>query len=133
MSGATAAARTALATLLRADPVLAATLNGVVEGPAVRASTPYAEIGEAVAGDWGTKDRAGRELRLAVILRDAAETSTRIGTLVTAVEAAVPGLSRDLPGWRVASIAFLRSRIAGDGPGRWIAAVEFRVRMLATG
>lgn len=132
MSGATAAARTALATLLRADPVLAATLNGVFEGPAVRASTPYAEIGEAVAGDWGTKDRAGRELRLAVILRDAAETSTRIGTLVAAVEVAVPGLPRDLAGWRVASVAFLRSRIAGDGPGRWIAAVEFRVRMLAT-
>lgn len=132
MSGATAAARAALATLLRADPVLAATLNGVFEGPAVRASPPFAEIGEAVSGDWGTKDRAGRELRLAVILRDAAETATRIATLAAAVEAAVPGLPRDLPGWRVASVVFLRSRIAGDGPGRWIAAVEFRVRMLAS-
>lgn len=131
MSGATATARAALAATLRADPVLSATLNGVFDGPAVRASPPFAEIGEATAGDWGTKDRAGRELRLAVILRDAAETSTRIGTLTAAVEAAVPGLPRDLPGWRVASVAFLRSRIAGDGPGRWIAAVEFRVRVLA--
>lgn len=131
MSGATAAARAALATLLRADPVLSATLNGVFEGPAVRASTPFAEIGEAVAGDWGTKDRAGRELRLAVILRDVGETSTRIGTLGAAVEAAVPALPRDLPGWRVASVVFLRSRVAGEGPGRWIAAIEFRVRMLA--
>ncbi|HET9511485.1 MAG TPA: DUF3168 domain-containing protein [Sphingomonas sp.] len=132
MSAATATARAALATLLRADAVLAATLNGVFDGPAARASPPFAEIGEATAGDWGTKDRVGRELRLAVILRDAGETSARIGTLTAAVEAAVPRLPRDLPGWRVASVAFLRSRVAGEGPGRWIAAVEFRVRMLAT-
>ncbi|MDV3166708.1 MAG: DUF3168 domain-containing protein ['Waltheria sp.' little leaf phytoplasma] len=133
MSGATAAARAALATLLRADPVLRATLNGVFDGPAVRATPPFAEIGEATSGDWGTKDRVGRELRLAVILRDATETSARIAALAAAVEAAVPGLPRDLVGWRVASVAFLRSRIAGEGPGRWIAAVEFRVRMLASG
>ncbi len=116
---------------LRADPVLAATLNGVFDGPAVRASTPFAEVGDGIAGDWGTKDRAGRELRLAVIVRDAAETSVRLGGLVAAVEAAVPGLPRDLDGWRVASVVFLRSRVAGEGPGRWIGSVEFRVRVLA--
>ncbi len=132
MTGAVGAVRTALIAALRGDPALAGRLNGVFAVPPVRASPPYAEIAEIASSDWGTKDAVGRELAVPVILRAAGETSVAITTLAHAVEGAVDRLPRDLPGWRVASAVFVRSRIAGEAPGRWIAAVEFRVRMLAT-
>lgn len=133
MSGAESAVRGAMVAALRADPALTAALNGVFDGPAVRASPPFAEVGEALAVDWGTKDARGRELRLAVSIRDLAERPARLTTLVDAAERAVEGIARDLPGWRVASVAFLRSRIAGEAPGAWLAVIEYRVRVLETG
>ena len=130
MSGAGNALRTACRRALRDDAVLKAVLNGVFEGPAVRASHPYAEVAETFATDWGTKDQRGREVRLAVLVHDAGETSSRLVSLAEAVEAAVLAMPRDIGGWRVASLVFVRSRIAGEGRGRWLASVEFRVRVL---
>ncbi|MES2337815.1 MAG: DUF3168 domain-containing protein [Pseudomonadota bacterium] len=130
MSGAGPVLRAAMADALRADAMLAATLNGVFDGPAVRASPPFAEIAETLGTDWSTKDARGREVRLAVLLRDETETSARLATLAEAVELAVLAMPRTIPGWHVASLVFVRSRIAGEGPGRWIASVEFRARVL---
>ncbi len=130
MSGASAVLRAGLAAALRADATLADGLNGVFLGPAVRASTPFAEVTETLATDWGTKDTAGREVRLAVLVHDVAETTARLTMLADAVEAAALAMPRDLDGWRVASLVFVRSRVAGDGPGRWLASVEFRARVL---
>ena len=106
-------------------------LNGVFEGPPVKATPPYAEIGELLSGDWSVKDRDGRELRLAVTVRDAGETAARVQALGDAVGAAIAGLPRDLDGWRVASLVFVRSRLLRPAPGRWSAVIEYRVRMLA--
>jgi hypothetical protein len=130
MSGAGSALRTAMAAALRADPTLGAALNGVFPGPVARASTPYAEIAETLSTDWGTKDAIGREVRLAVLLRDATETPTRLTELAEAAEQAVLAMPRAVDGWHVASLTFVRSRIAGEAPGRWLAAVEFRARVL---
>ena len=107
-------------------------LNGVYEGPPVKATPPYAEIGETLSGDWGVKDRDGRELRLAVTVRDAGETSARVQALGDAVGAAIAGMPRDLDGWRVASLVFVRSRLLRPAPGRWGVVIEYRVRVLAT-
>lgn len=131
MSGAVDALRSALVAALTDHAALADRLNGVFAGPAVRASPPYAEIAEIAASDWGTKDCVGRELRVPVLVRAAGETSERVTQLAHAVETVVETLPRDLPGWRIASAVFLRSRVAGEGAGRWVAAIEFRVRMLA--
>ena len=130
MSGAGTALRAAMIDALRADPVLAATLNGVFAGPAVRTSPPYAEIAETLSVDWDTKDRRGREVRLAVLVRDATETPARMMELADAAERAVLAMPRAIAGWHVASLVFLRTRIAGEAPGRWLAAIEFRARAL---
>lgn len=130
MTAATAAVRAAIGAALRGDATLAGVLNGVFDGPAVRASEPYADIADVAASDWGTKDRRGRELRVAVRLRDAGETPARLGLLVDAAERAIEGLPRALDGWRIASCVFLRSRTAGEGPGRWLAVIEYRLRVL---
>ena len=130
MTGAEEAVRAAVGDALRGHAALAG-LNGVFDGPAVRATPPFAEVREVLSVDWGTKDARGRELRVAVALRDAGEEPGRVSALAEAAGQAVEGLARDLDGWRVASVAFLRSRVAGEAPGRWLAVVEYRVRVLA--
>lgn len=106
-------------------------LTGVFDAPPVRAALPYAVVSEAVLGDWGTKDMAGREARVAVLLHDGGERPARLRLLAGEVEAAVEAMPRDLgDGWRIASLTFVRSRIVPDGAGRWIASSEYRVRML---
>lgn len=128
MSGAEDAVRGAVATALRAD----ARLNGVYLGPAVRASPPFAEVAEAISVDWSTKDARGRELRVAVLLRDLGETPARLAALADTAERAIEAMPRDLDGWRVASLSFVRSRTVGEAPGRWLTAIEYRVRVLET-
>lgn len=106
-------------------------LNRVEPGASVRATPPFAEIGPLLASDWGTKDKAGRELRVAVRVRDLAERAGRLHELSGAVQAAIEAMPRDLSGWRVASLTFLRSRVASEKAGLWAAVVEYRVRVLA--
>ena len=121
----------ALLAALRGDATLSAGLNGVFEGPAVKASTPYAELGDLLSVDWGTKSAAGREVRIGVTIRDAAETGVRVQRLADAAGAAIEHCPRDLAGWRVASVALVRARVLRGAPGKWSAVVEYRVRMLA--
>jgi hypothetical protein len=106
-------------------------LNGVFEGPPVKATPPYAEIGETLSGDWSVKDRDGRELRLVVTVRDVGELSARAQALGDAVGAAIAGVPRDLGAWRMASMVFVRSRLLRPAPGRWSVVMEYRVRVLA--
>ena len=106
-------------------------LNRVEPGATVRASEPCATIEPLIASDWGTKDRAGRELRVAVTVRDLAERAGRLHELAGAVEAVVIALPTALDGWRIVSIAFLRSRTASEKAGTWAATLEWRVRVLA--
>lgn len=120
----------ALVTALRDHAPLGA-LTGVFDAPPVRAALPYAVVGEAVLGDWGTKDMAGREARIAVLLHDGGERPARLRRLAGEVETAIEAMPRDLgDGWRIASLSFVRGRIVPDGAGRWIASSEYRVRML---
>lgn len=107
-------------------------LNGVFEGPPVKATPPFAELGELLSGDWGVKDRDGRELRLAVTIRDVGETSARAQVLGGAAGAAIEAIPRDLDGWRVASLVLVRSRLLRPTPARWSVMIEYRVRVLAT-
>ncbi len=125
---------TTMLAALRADPDFGGALNGVFEGPAVKATAPYAELGELLVSDWGTKDLAGYELRPAIFIRDRAEGPTRLHALTAAADATMAGIPADVLGdpgvWRIVSLAPLRSRIIRDGPGAWVAIVEHRVRIL---
>jgi|APFEC2959095171_1045051.scaffolds.fasta_scaffold00008_239 hypothetical protein len=110
------------------------TLTGVFDAPPVRAALPYAVVGEAVLADWSTKDTKGREARVAVMLHDGGERPARLRLLAGEVETAIAAMPRDLgDGWRIVSLAFVRSRIVPNGAGRWIATSEYRVRMLESG
>jgi hypothetical protein len=105
-------------------------INGVFDAVPRRAVRPYAVVEDVLLVDWSTKDMIGREGRLAVRLF-ADENRPRLRALADQTGAAIAGLPRELgEGWRIASLAFLRSRIFEEGPGLRAAMVEFRVRML---
>ncbi|THD38343.1 MAG: DUF3168 domain-containing protein [Sphingomonas sp.] len=106
-------------------------VNDVFDGPAVKATAPWVELGPLIAADWSTKDKAGREVRLVLTVRDRADRPARTHVLAAGVGSAVEGVARDLDGWRIASIVFVRARVIGERPGEWAATVEYQVRMIA--
>ena len=120
----------ALLAVLRGAEDFGGALNGVFEGPAVKATAPYAEIGELLSVDWSTKDAVGRELRCAVTIRDLAQGPGRTHALVGACQAAVESVPRDLNGRDEIAAA---GWVVRDGPGKWAGLIEYRVRMMSQG
>jgi hypothetical protein len=132
MSDAMLVLQAAAVSALRAHPVLANVLTGVYDGPPPRAAFPYIAINDGFTSDWSTKTATGREVRLALTVWDDGEEPTRLSSLMGHAEDAMAAVARDLPGWRIAGIVFLRSMIVRDPSGPWAGLVEHRVRMLAT-
>jgi hypothetical protein len=121
----------AIEAVLGAHPGLGIFINGVFDAPPARALRPYVVVEEALLADWSTKDMIGREGRIAVGLFEAGEDRKRLRALADHAAAALAGLPSELgEGWRIASLAFLRSRVFREGPGLCAGVVEFRVRML---
>lgn len=124
------ALQAALVTALRAADGIAGVVSGVFDGPPARAAFPYLAIGEGTSFDWSHKTGRGREHRIALIVWDEAERSARLQALLAAAGAAIEALPRDLPGHRIASLVFVRERIARDPIGPLMGLAEYRVRTL---
>lgn len=131
MSDAVQALQAAAVAALSAHPVLAAQLSGIYDGPPPRAAFPYVAVTDGVTSDWSTKTKQGREIRLAFTVWDDGEAATRLADLMGHVDDAILAIPRDLPGWRIASLVFLRSIVVRDPAGPWAGLVEHRVRLLA--
>lgn len=120
-----------LRSALRGHAPFSGGVTAVFDAPPLRAALPYALVDEPLLADWGTKDMAGREGRIAVLLRDTGERPIRLRTLIGEAEVAIEAMPRALGGgWFVTSLALVRSRVVREGDGRWMAASEWRVRML---
>ncbi len=131
MSGATIAVQAAIAEALRNSAPVMAGVSGVYDGPPARAAFPYIAISDGSGSDWSTKTAPGREIRAALTVWDDGEEPARLYGLMHDVEQAVAGIERDLDGWRVASVAFVRSFIVRDPAGPWAGLVEHRIRVMA--
>jgi hypothetical protein len=107
----------------------------IYRAPPVQAVVPYATVEVGPESDWSHKGGTGRELRLAVTLRDKGERPIRLGRMAADAEALVGAISAAGPNWQLVTLQFLRSRLlsprAGSPDGLWSAVVEFRARMLA--
>lgn len=133
------AVRGAVLAALRADGDLAGRVNGVSDGDAGQASGPFVMLAECSGADWGGKGLDGREVRIAIELRDPGEGAGGIAAMLTLVDGAlrgVAGLVRD--GWQLVGVALIRSRIARPGPGHrreggWRGVVDYRVRAVRAG
>lgn len=129
MSGAEQAVRARMLALLSADGELAGLVHGIFDGVPSRASTPYVSVGAAEGVDWGTKDRAGREVRLTLAL-------VGVGGAVddraaARIEAAAAILRGNADGWRIVGARVMRTRFAFARDGGWRHEVVVRCRCLA--
>jgi len=125
------ALRAALLAWLRADAVLANLLNAVTEEAPARAAPPWLALVASASSDWSTKDRAGREVRVAFELHCRGDDPGTAAATVRAVEARIEALPRAHEGFTVANVTFLRAR-AEQRPGNARAVLlEYRFRLLA--
>jgi Protein of unknown function (DUF3168) len=130
MSGAVEAVQAAVVAALQANVPLIAELTGIYDGPPPRAAFPYLSISGGGSSDWSTKTARGRELRLGLTIWDDGGEAGRLHRLMALVEDVVTEIPRDLNGWRVANIVYLRSLVARDPAGPWAGLIEFRARVL---
>lgn len=122
--------RASLITWLRDDPALVS-INAIEEEAPVKASAPWLGIAASASTDWGTKERPGREVRIAIELESRADEPQADGPLVDAIERRVLGLPPFQPGFELASIRFLRARSEEREGNLRGALLEFRFRMFA--
>lgn len=120
----------ALVATLRDSSALGAGLSGIYDGAPARAAFPYLVIEESESRDWGTKDRRGREHRLAVTIWDEGLNPTRLHMLMAEAEAAIEAMPGDLGANWLASLVQLRTRIVRDPEGPWAGAILYRARTL---
>ena len=127
MSGAGAALRAAAIEALESLD-----LGGVYPGPPLQAAFPHALVECGPESDWGHKSGRGRELRLAVTLRDSGERPERAQAFAEVAEAAIEA-GLDVEGWRLVTLALVRARTVAEGRGGrmgWAVALDYRARML---
>lgn len=123
--------RAALIAWLAADPVLSAELNAVVEEAPSRTSLPWLAIATSASADWGCKELAGREVRIALELHCRGDAPETAAALVSAIERRVEALPRTQDGFSMASTRFLRARTEQRGESRRAILLEYRFRVLA--
>lgn len=128
MSSAEAAVRARALALLAGDSELAGLVHGVFDGVPARASAPYVVVGAAEGSDWGTKDVAGREVRLTLSLVGvgAAMRDTAAG----AIEVVATEMRGAAGAWRIAGVRVVRTRFAFGKDGGWRHEIVVRCRCL---
>jgi len=122
--------RSELLRWLRDDPNLSS-INAIEEEAPVHASAPWLGIAASASSDWGTKERRGREVRIALELESRADEPDADGPLVEAIEQRVLNLPPFHTGFELASIRFLRARSEEREGNLRGALLEFRFRIFA--
>lgn len=114
--------------VLAGDITLAGLVHGVFDGVPARASAPYVSVDVAEGSDWGTKDVAGREVRVTLALVGVGDA---VGDAAAArIEALAPGLRGDAGAWRVVGARVVRTRFGFAKDGGWRHEIVVRCRCL---
>lgn len=122
--------RAALLGWLSADPWLSSQLNALVEEAPARTSLPWLAIAASASTDWSTKDRLGRDVRIALELHCRGDDPASAAGLVAAIEALMASVPPDQPGFRIVSAQFLRARAEQRQESRRAILIEYRFRLL---
>ncbi|MBJ7442453.1 MAG: DUF3168 domain-containing protein [Sphingopyxis sp.] len=128
MSGAEQAVRVKALALLAGDAELAGLVHGVFDGTPPRVSAPYVSVGGAEGVDWGTKDRAGREVRLTLVLVGVGAAVDNVAA--GRIDAVVAELRGTTDGWSVVGARVMRTRFSFAREGGWRHEVVVRCRCL---
>ena len=123
--------RAALIEWLGADAILTDLVNTVAEEAPSRAAPPWLGIAASASADWSTKDRTGREVRIALELHCRGDDPATAAAAVQAVEARIEALPRTQAEFEVATITFLRARAEQRPANVRAVLLEYRFRVLA--
>lgn len=115
--------------LCRGCTALAGLVHGVFDGTPPRVSAPYVSVGAAEGVDWGTKDRAGREVRLTLALVGVGGAVDDVAA--ARIDAVVAGLRGAAGDWSMVSARVMRARFGFLREGGWRHEVVVRCRCLA--
>jgi hypothetical protein len=124
--------RAALIAWLQTDAVLADLLNSVTEEAPSRAAPPWLGIAASASADWSTKERRGREVRVAFELHCRGDDPGTAGATAQAIEARIEALPRSQAGFEVANTTFLRARAEQRAGNVRAVLMEYRFRVLGT-
>ncbi|MES2493484.1 MAG: DUF3168 domain-containing protein [Pseudomonadota bacterium] len=125
------ALRAALMAWLASDNTLSAQLNSVTEETPAKAAIPWLAVAASASTDWSTKDRDGREVRVALELHCRGDRPDTAADLVRLIEMRVAALPESQEGFEVASCRFLRARSEQRSGNVRAILTEFRFRVLA--
>lgn len=111
------------------DAVLTGLVHQIFDGLPPRATPPYVVVAAAEGSDWGTKDRAGREVRLTLVLVGAGASIDAIAA--ARIDAAAAGLRGTADGWTMAGARIMRTRLTPPRDGGWRYEAVLRCRCLS--
>lgn len=123
--------RAALLDWLQSDAILANLLNAIAEEAPSRAAPPWLGIAASASADWSTKDRTGREIRVALELHCRGD-DPGTAAATQAIEARVAALPRAQSGFEIATVTFLRARAEQRPNNLRAVLLEYRFRLLST-
>lgn len=122
--------RAALLAWLASDPALAE-INAFEEESPLSTSPPWLGIAASASADWGTKDRSGREVRVALELVTRGDDPGADGRTIAAIDRRIESLPASQPDFAIASVRFLRARTERRPGNLRAALLEYRFRLLA--
>ena len=122
--------RAALIDWLRTAPAPLDMLNAIEEEGPPRAAPPWLGIAASVSTDWSTKERQGREVRVALELTTRGDDPAADGALVRALGARTETLPPVHPAFEVVSVLFLRARAERRERNMRSMLLEYRFRLL---
>lgn len=122
--------RTALLSWLGEAPSLIDQINSFTEEEPISASAPYLTLAATASTDWSTKDRSGREIRLAVQLQTRGNDAVADGALVRLIEKRITALPKAHDGFSVINARFLRARSAQQRRSQRTILLEYTFRLL---
>lgn len=123
--------RAALIAWLATDPLLAASLNAVVEEAPSRTALPWLALATSASADWSAKDVVGREVRVALELHCRGDAPGTAAELVAAIEARIAAMPPDQAGFTLVTTQFLRARAEQRANNTRSILLEYRFRVLA--
>ena len=124
--------RAALVEWLCADAILANLVNTIAEEAPSRTAPPWLGIVASASTDWSTKDRAGREVRIALELHCRGDDPGTAAAIIPAIEARIEALPRIQPDFEIVTTTFLRARAEQRPANTRAVLLEYRFRLLST-
>ncbi|WFL78840.1 DUF3168 domain-containing protein [Altererythrobacter arenosus] len=123
--------RAALIDWLRTDTALAH-LNAVEEESPLSVSPPWLGIAASASIDWSTKDRTGREIRVALELFTRGDDAAADGSTINQIGRRIEAMPPAQPGFELVTIRFLRARAERRPNNMRAVLLEYRFRLLET-